>query len=431
MSVHLGRALLLGPHPHLRAAAAHRGLRPITCATGTDPALPGETLVEVADHANADELLGALARAGVPLTDIGCVLSAKETGVVAAALLGAALGVAALPVDTAVACRDKVVQKQRVRAAGIPTATVRAVAGLAEFAHLDLPGFTGGVLKPTSGVACQATRLVTGAPAVRETAAALLADGVTGQFVLEDLVSFDEEWFVDGVVGDGVLRFASVGRYVAPPLAVTGGGLPQKYVFDPDAHADRYALALATTRPALAALGLRDGVFHMELFHSAGTVSFGECAARPGGGAAIELVANKFGVDLVGLAVDAVLGAPTAPPPTPQPGIFGKTALPVVPGYVESAPGVDELLALPGAVAAHTATLPGATMPDLRQANRDHGGWLILRADDEPTLRARMAHAVDWTARATTTRTAAGQVRTLLDAGADLGLAFAGGAGRG
>ena len=88
------------------------------------PARHGFTgrVVIVPDPDRLDDVVSGLLRAAIDVREFDCVCSENETGIVPAAILAAAYGRAGLPVATAVALRDKVIQNRRIRAAGIPVA---------------------------------------------------------------------------------------------------------------------------------------------------------------------------------------------------------------------------------------------------------------------------------------------------------------------
>ncbi|MEV4628237.1 hypothetical protein AB0J90_18375 [Micromonospora sp. NPDC049523] len=390
--------------------------------------LAAELLLPVADIGAPEAVLSAVLRAGFRPEHFLAVLSAKEKGVVTAACLGAAAGACALPLRVAVVSRDKALQKQLVASAGIPAAKVLFVgspSGLAASAVVGEP-FRPVVVKPLRGVACGATEIITSMEALdRYTAAWAATDG---EILVEERVDFAEEWHLDGVVRDGRLEFLSVGRYVTPCLDVTRGFATQLFVFDPERSADRYRLARTFSAATLDALGLRDGVFHLEAFYrpEKEELWFGECAARPGGGGIPDVVRHKFGVDLAGRGLDAVLARPPALLGAPIAGAVGKVSLPALPGAVTAAPTTDELLALPQVVDGQINVSVGSWMADMRRENRPHGGLAVLAADDEPALLRRMAEVVEWFARRTRIRTDTERETTLLAQGAALGCGFTG-----
>lgn len=134
---------------------------------------------------------------------------------------------------------------------------------------------------------------------------------------------------------------------------------------DPKDDAALYAAAKPTVVGALRALGLQDGIFHMEIFSEAhtGRIIFSECAARRGGGLTQEEVMDKFAVDLADETLLAALGRGTAVEPRVRQGTVGMTFLPRRPGVLMSCASPKELMAQPGVTYARIEYAFGQTMP--------------------------------------------------------------------
>lgn len=424
-------ALLLGANPALRRACVARVPAVLTCATGAQlaesgqPPLPGEVVLPVADFGSVEAVTTAVGRAGVPWSSIGAVLSAKEAGLVPAALLGAAAGARAPRLDVAVESRDKSLQKARVRRAGLPTAEVRQVATVAELrrtAAAAPAGWFPVLVKPAHGVASASTFAAASAAELHRRVGQLSEAGVADDvcFVVEERVDFDAEWHLDGVVREGRVEFLSAGRYLQPRLATAAGAAGAEHLLDRERHWESYALADPFAQEVLSALGVDAGVFHLEAFHRDRELIFGECAVRPGGNGICQVVAAKYDVDLVAAGVDAVLGRPRSQTPRSRPEAVGYTTLPSLPGVVTAAPTTSELLQRPGVRSGDVKAEPGREMPDMRRENRPFGGLAVLEAPDEELLVQRIDDLIGWYAKSTILGD-----RSLLAVGAELDCAFA------
>jgi hypothetical protein len=174
-------------------------------------------------------------------------------------------------------------------------------------------------------------------------------------FVVEEFIT-GEEWFADGVVSGGRLRFASLGRYGKTCLEAVAENSPVRtFCLDPVSDKVCYEVAIPVVAKALSTLGLTDGVFHMELFHMpCGGINFGECAARRGGGPIRDQVRYKFGVDLAVHGIQALLeiGGTDDIPTTLVDGEVASAYLPLANGTLLDHPSVEELLAQPDVVSA-------------------------------------------------------------------------------
>jgi hypothetical protein len=218
-------------------------------------------------------------------------------------------------------------------------------------------------------------------------------------FILEEYVPADEEWLVDGFVFDGELEFFALGRYSQPCLTVIADNLPfWTRRLAPDTDADAYAAAEPVVRAALAALGLRDGVFHMELFHdrASGKVTFGECAARRGGVLVHEEVQAKFNVDLCDAALLCALGHRPEPLVKVAPQVVGSTFLPGRPGTLVDCPTPDEVLALPDVRFVRLECPPGTRFPATVNSTNQRVGQVMVAARSEERLLRRLGEVREW-----------------------------------
>ena len=128
------------------------------------------------------------------------------------------------------------------------------------------------MLKPVAGAATMRTSVVASVAELAARGAEYRREQTKQRtFVLEEYVGGDE-WVADGVLFDGELLFCSLGTYADPCVSAVGGTLPLSIRrFDPDQDTASFDLALPVVSRSLSALGLRDGVFHMELFHDPAT----------------------------------------------------------------------------------------------------------------------------------------------------------------
>lgn len=104
-------------------------------------------------------------------------------------------------------------------------------------------------------------------------------------------------------------------------------------------------------RNVVAALGLRSGVTHMELFDTPGGLLVSEIASRPGGAGIGPAVARATGVDLVRAALALQLGAPVSLPRAAQRrSLVGWLGVPARRGKVSEITPASELARIPGVV---------------------------------------------------------------------------------
>ncbi|MGF1427364.1 ATP-grasp domain-containing protein [Kitasatospora sp. LaBMicrA B282] len=376
--------------------------RPVTCAVAPGDAAAaraaGARVLVVPDPTSTTDVLAALARHGLAVADFRAVCSGLEFCLLNAAAVAAVGGGGRADVHRALAMRDKYVQKQAVRAAGIDTAGCAVLDDLGTAGPPDLAFPL--VLKPLDGGGVRDTRVLADAAALRAAAAAARAAGASGPWLLEEFVP-GAEFKVDGLVRDGEIRLLSVSRYLQNLIEVRQGGLVAHVVLEPERHRELYAGVHAVAAAAFEALDHKDGVFHLEVFQHPqdGRIVFGECAARVGGGRTDEVVRRRHGVDLHAEWARWALGLPAGEPvaPTVADGAaIGGMNLPAPPGVVTAAPTVEEVLGRPGVVYAEVSLAPGAVMPDTTAGSNLRAGLAVLTGRDEAQVEQRLRELAAW-----------------------------------
>ncbi|HWT93845.1 MAG TPA: ATP-grasp domain-containing protein, partial [Solirubrobacteraceae bacterium] len=258
------------------------------------------------------------------------------------------------------------------------------------------------VLKPLAEASATGTVVVDGPAALDAAARDLLAaEPKRRVYVAEEFVH-GEEFHLDGYVEGGELGLLSVTHQANILTTVRERGVHRGVVLDPERQRDVYALARPFTQASLCALGLTDGLFHLEAFRDGdGPFVFGECGARPGGFLIPRVVEHKFGVDVHEEGLRMAAGLPrTAPAPAPRREAVGYTHLPLTPGRIVSAPSSEEVMALPGVLFAHV-TVGTGSVARARHDSNDRAGDVIAQAADEEELRATMSEVAAWFAART------------------------------
>ncbi|WP_327004483.1 ATP-grasp domain-containing protein [Dactylosporangium sp. NBC_01737] len=395
--------LMLSDDAHVVRACADLGVD-LTVACGLPQADFGRVAIPSADRQlflesahDVETVLLGLYRAGIDPSSFDGVYSTDEGGVTAAAFLGQALGIPSMSPRVAALCRDKSLAKAALSAAGVPTADFIVIDDLCELpADFEVP-FAPAVLKPVSGGATYYTSVIRSSAELQEAAKRARADRRFRTYILESFVPGDE-YHLNGVVFDGELRFLSVGGYVQPCLtAVSNNQWLRTFVFDPVQDAAVYERVTPMAEQALRVLGLRAGVFHMEMFYDAEheRLTFGECAARRGGGCVEEEVLHKFGVSLAEAAAQCALGIEPTLKPEIRPAAVGAAFLPYVPGLLVSHPTEHELMALPNVEYAMVEWPIGFDMEPMVSTIMKMG-HVLFAADSRAELFKRMDEVVSW-----------------------------------
>jgi len=358
--------------------------------------LRGRILVD--DQRNLECLTAAVVRAGLA-DGIRAVGTNDERCLLVAGALARSLGCPGPDPMTVIRFRDKAIQKTAVARAGVPVADFTVVPDIRELPEpLEVPGWPL-VAKPIAGAGTSMTHVLPDAAALRKLSADCRARKFGSRtFLLEKYVP-GEELQVDGVVSGGRLQFLCVGTYGQPCIEAIADNVPVRMVkADPTEDADVYAAVTPVVTTALAALGLTDSVFHMELFRdfTTGELTFGECAARRGGGLIQEEIRFKFGIDLAEAAVLMSVDGAWEGRPQVRPDYVGSTFLPIHPGTLLRCPSADEIMRQPGVAYARLEVPLGFTMSGQAGDTVVKIGQALLSAPTPKELNERMDALLTW-----------------------------------
>jgi biotin carboxylase len=219
------------------------------------------------------------------------------------------------------------------------------------------------------------------------------ADGYLVQVAL-DVV---EEWFIDLYLHRGELLLASPGRYCMPILKLTDTGRQHHFTLLPASH-EQARPVVELARQAVAALGVHTGVAHCEvLLDSSGTYWFGEAGARPGGGGIWPATGKMYAFDTLTVLADLALDQRVDLPTKPRYPALTFIGINPEPGRVETIASPQDILALPGVVAASGFLTVGQDVP-ATFAYVPVGGHILFVPDnlaDVDAQVARLRNALD------------------------------------
>ncbi|GFH35759.1 ATP-grasp domain-containing protein [Streptomyces pacificus] len=337
-------------------------------ATVRDPGLVLETVSELSRKDPVDR-----------------IVSPVELAVPSAGYVRSTLGIPGDSYDMSLAFSNKFIMKQRLAAAGLPTAAFRQVMKVDDVpeaaAHTGWPCVT----KPVFGGGCMGVtvldspedheRLLSG-PAGEE------IRNSTTPLIVEQFIEMDHEYHCDAVVRDGKVVFAAPSRYFSPILGQVDT-FSGSYLL-PQGHED-FTAVTELNAEVVRALGLTDGVTHLELFKTGSGFVVGEIACRPGGGGITAAVQRHHGVDLWDVFWEVSLGrTPDIAPRSPE-GILATVMLPTRPGRITGLSTEAELAACPGVVAVNMSLSVGDVVPpDLTSATTT--GLVFFTARDEAEM---------------------------------------------
>jgi len=235
-----------------------------------------------ARHGKLHRLYGAFEHLQVPLAIV------RET-----------LGVEGMSVEAATNFRDKARMKTLLRGAGLPCARHRLAANADDaIAFAEASGFPL-VVKPPSGAGAVSTFRVDTMPQLLGSLASS-PPSAEHPVLLEEFVVGEEHSF-ETVTIDGRHVWHSLTHYYPTPLTVVENPWIQWSVVLPREVDDpRYDDIRTAARQALAVLGMRTGISHMEWFRRAdGTIAISEVGARPPGAQITTLMSRAHGFNVL------------------------------------------------------------------------------------------------------------------------------------
>ena len=192
-------------------------------------------------------------------------------------------GVPGTRAKTAALFRDKATMKDALRAAGLPVARHRLVTSDADAkAFAEEVGFPM-VLKPPAGMGAKATFRVASEEALLRAVSGMRVNEASP--VLAEEFLRGREFSMETVTVGGKPRVHSISHYLPPCLEVLENPWIQWVCLLPkELDAPVYEKARQMGFAAVEALGLDDGMTHMEWFQRAdGSLAIGEIAQRPPG----------------------------------------------------------------------------------------------------------------------------------------------------
>jgi biotin carboxylase len=224
------------------------------------------------------------------------ILANWEPLVILAARLRERFGLAGMSVDAVRGFRDKQLMKERVAAAGLRVPRSHRVQSIDDvWAALEITGYPA-IIKPISGAGSADTYRVDSRANMQEILPLLrhVAEASVEEFIA------GEEYTYDTASIDGVPALESVTRYMPNALEMRSNEWISPIMLSVrDMAQPHIQRGVALGRAALKALGMGDGMTHMEWFLTGGgEVVFGEVACRPGGACVVDQINYTCDIDM-------------------------------------------------------------------------------------------------------------------------------------
>ncbi len=224
------------------------------------------------------------------------VLANWEPLVLTAARMNELFGTSGMSVDTVRGFRDKQLMKERVAAAGVRVPRSARARSLADVQRaLEITGYPA-IIKPISGAGSADTYRIDSPAALRELLPQLrsIAEASCEEFIE------GTEYTYDTVCIGGRPVYESVTQYLPNALEMRSQEWVSPIMLSVrDLDQPHIQRGIELGREVLRALGMGDGMTHMEWFLKPdGEVVFGEIACRPGGACVVDLMNYTSDTDL-------------------------------------------------------------------------------------------------------------------------------------
>lgn len=354
--------------------------------TQLPPSRRNESRIHTKNNTSMEDVLSALIENEETMFD--AVYSAHESFVVNASFLSSVFTDSKGQPTTLIRFRDKQLQKDSIRSE-YRTASSRKLS-VKDFREdiglIDFPA----VVKPLSGSGAEHTHVVRDRSVLEKILQHHERDvSLPQQLIVEDYVE-GEEWHINGWTQDDALAFITVSRYLKPCIETKNGWMNSSVTYRPEENEGLYREARVFTEGALQKLGLKDGVFHMELFRDKQGFIFGECGARVGGYPVPSIMKEMFGVDLHEIAMKFALGEQVPAVAAVSSFYYGETDLPPIASDEAMLPDKNELFQIPGVESVEYNWNPGDGLPDPTKTTTSSTGSLMVKGtsleDVEKTL---------------------------------------------
>ncbi len=357
-----------------------------------DPAAWGLHSIERVQNAlDVDQIVAAVERIRGRFGPVHRLLGVLEDLQVQLAVARTRLGIEGPDPETAYRFRDKGRMKDVFRAAGLPCARhARLRADADAWAFVEKVGFPV-VLKPPAGAGCKATWRVS---SPQELAVALrdVRPSPEREVLAEEFLVGAEYSFETITVG-GEPRFYSVTRYYPSPLEVTEKDWVQWCVVLPremDSALTEKVKQLGFA--AVKALGLKDGVTHMEWFQRPdGSLAIGEIAARPPGARIVQLTGLAHGFDMQRAWARAVVDGAFDGPWARQRAVGVAFLRGSGKGRVAAVEGLDEAQKKMGALVVDRS-LPRVGAP--RSDSYEGEGWVVVAHNETDVVKKALLELI-------------------------------------
>ncbi len=305
-----------------------------------------------------------------------------------------AAGMPGLTVEQAILCRDKPLQKEFLRRAGVPCAASTAAASVAEVRDFIAAVGYPVILKPRDGAGAAGTFRVDDAAGLER---ALRASGFErGRSIAVEEFVEGHEGFYDTLTAGGEVVYEFISHYFPNVLpAMRDRSVSPMIIATNRLDESTYDELKTLGRKVVAALGLGTSATHMEWFFGPKGLRFSEIGARPPGVGQWDLYCAANGIDLYREWANAIVHGKVSRPASREYAAGIVNLRPERDGRITGYDGLDAVRdALGPALIDFHLPSPGTPTQSV-EAGYMANAWLRARHPDYDELRRLLDFAGD------------------------------------
>jgi hypothetical protein len=336
---------------------------------------------DIADPSEVRDCFRTLAK----MAPVDAVIAPSERSVQSGGYLRSFFNLDGPDFDTSNKLSNKIAMKKCLRRAGILVADFLAAGTWDEVPEVGARLGWPIIVKPALGSGSMNTFRINDIQHFRQLSTSRAVSAIKAcsyELIVERFLNVDAEYHSDAVIIDGLVPFHASQRYFDPLLGLTGDWTGSVMLDRDDPI--RHQIAELYPR-VISAVGLREGVTHMELLRQGDRLFVGEIACRPAGGGIVRAVEMHNGVNLWDCFIRSQVGVPMMLPPVKERARrIANIDFPVKPGTVATISSEEDILASVDRVLEVSMCIPGTAFEDVLNSSSCTGiAFAEVANDDE------------------------------------------------
>ncbi|MGN7895942.1 ATP-grasp domain-containing protein [Bacillus sp. 22475] len=235
--------------------------------------------------------------------EYSAVISLSERAALTAAYIRSFLGLEGPSVYTVLNTTNKFAMKRKLETAGVTVAQYKIATTQEEAIELSKEVGFPVIIKPIMGAGSDATKIFYSVEDIKNEAGVKFFNQLKNPIttsekefpvIIEQFLDVQQELHCDALVIDGEVKFIKVSKYIKPVIEYNSGifgsiTLPNSNEISKE--------VIKIHEKAIEAVGINNGVTHLEVFVTSKGLIAGEIASRPGGGGIRKMLNYQNGFD--------------------------------------------------------------------------------------------------------------------------------------